>query len=148
MPQPFRGIEQAIRRDKLSVYWTRSTVAMETYFCSRLQKAIHSRKGGRMKIVSYCSVFVFLTLLSFPITAQAMGSRHHSWELAQNQSAPHNSNTHTHDGAGHNTLENGGATNVPEPSSFLLVGLGIGFLAICSINKRFRGQDACREKAR
>jgi len=30
---------------KVSVYWTRSTVAMETYCCSRLQKPLHQREA-------------------------------------------------------------------------------------------------------
>jgi PEP-CTERM motif-containing protein len=92
-----------------------------------------------MKILTYSSVVVLFTLLSFPITAQAMGSRHHSWELAQNQSAPHNSE-------GLNPHENGGTYNVPEPSSLWLLGIGIVLLAMLSKKKWFRREDACREK--
>jgi hypothetical protein len=104
-----------------------------------------------MKILTYCGVFVLLTLISFPVTADAFSRRHDSSELAQNQghpsrsgrvqnpgqSAPHNGQTQTQDIT---------PQAVPEPPAILLMGIGIGLFAIYSIIKRFRGQGASREK--
>ena len=96
-----------------------------------------------MKILTYCSVFVLLALISFPITADAFSRRHHSSELGsggvQNpgQSAPNNGQSQTLDIT---------PQAVPEPPALLLLSIGIGLFAVYSIIKRFRGQDGSREK--
>lgn len=104
-----------------------------------------------MKILTYCGVFVLLTLISFPVTAEAFSRRTHSSEVAQNQghpsrsgrvqnpgqSAPHNDQSQTLDIT---------PQAVPEPPAILLMGIGIGLFAVYSIIKRFRGQDSSREK--
>lgn len=92
-----------------------------------------------MKTLTYCSVFVLLSLLSFPITAEAFSRRSHSSEVAQNQvQTPRDGNTQT---------QNVSPQAVPEPPALLLMGIGIGLFAIFSLIKRFRSQAASREKA-
>jgi PEP-CTERM motif-containing protein len=93
-----------------------------------------------MKILTYCGVFVLLALISFPITAEAFSWFSHSSdssELVQNpgQSAPLDQ------------TRNVSPQAVPEPPALLLMGIGIGLFAIYSMIKRFRGQNASREKA-
>jgi hypothetical protein len=89
-----------------------------------------------MKISTYCSVFVLLTLISLPITAEAFSRRsHHSELVATQQTAPLNQTSDVSPQA------------VPEPPVVLLMGIGIGLFAICSMLVRFRGQNASREKA-
>jgi hypothetical protein len=91
-----------------------------------------------MKFLTYCSVFVLLSLLSFPITAEAFSRRTHSSEVAQHQvQAPRDGKTET---------QNISPQAVPEPPVLLLLGIGIGLFAIYSMTKRFRGQAASREK--
>jgi PEP-CTERM motif-containing protein len=91
-----------------------------------------------MKILTCCSVFVLLTLISFPITAEAFSRRHSSSELQQNQvqSAPHNPQSQTLDIT---------PQAVPEPPVLLLMGIGLGLFAIYSMIRQFRGQKADRE---
>jgi hypothetical protein len=91
-----------------------------------------------MKILTCCSVFVLLTLISFPITADAFSRRHSSSELEQNhfQSVPHNSQNQTLDIS---------PQAVPEPPVLLLMGIGMGLFAVYSGIRHFRGQKADRE---
>jgi hypothetical protein len=106
---------------------------MEKYFGD--QFTISS--GGTMKLLTYCSVFVLLTLISLPITAEAFGRRsHHSEVGPTQQTAPLNQQT-----------RDVSPQAVPEPPAVLLMGIGIGLFAICSMIVRFRGQQASREKA-
>ncbi len=92
-----------------------------------------------MRILTYCSVFVLLALISFPITAEAFSRRTHSSDVAQNQvQAPRDGNTQTQNVSPH---------AVPEPPALLLMGIGIGLFAIFSMIKRFPGHAAYREKA-
>jgi hypothetical protein len=93
-----------------------------------------------MQIFIYCCVFVLLTVISSPITAEAFSRRPHHDEVPQQFSAPHNGTTHTNNAVGPNTPGNNTPTNVPEPSSFLLLGIGIGLLGMYSMKKRFRGK--------
>jgi len=91
-----------------------------------------------MKILTYCSVFVLLALISFPISADAFSRRAKSSEVAQHQvQAPRDGTTQT---------QNGSPQAVPEPPALLLMGIGIGLFAIFSMIKRFRGQVASRDK--
>ena len=91
-----------------------------------------------MKVLTYCSVFILLTLISFPITAEAFSRRTHSSEVAQHQvQAPRDGKTQT---------QNVSPQSVPEPPALLLMGIGIGLFAIFSMIKRFRGQAASRDK--
>jgi hypothetical protein len=92
-----------------------------------------------MKTLTYCSVFVLLSLLSFPITAEAFSRRAESSEVTQHRvQAPRDGNTQT---------QNVSPQAVPEPPALLLMGITIGVFAIYSMIKRFRGQAASREKA-
>jgi hypothetical protein len=97
-------------------------------------------KGGTMKILACCGVFVLLTLLAFPMTAEAFSRRVHSSEVAHTpvQSTPHDNKTES---------TNGTPQAVPEPPVLLLVGIGIGLFAIYSMTKRLREKDARGNKA-
>ena len=89
-----------------------------------------------MKLLTYCSVFVLLTLISLPITAEAFGRRsHHSEVGPTQQTAPLNQQT-----------RDVSPQAVPEPPAVLLMGIGIGLFAICSMVVRFRWQRASSEK--
>jgi hypothetical protein len=88
-----------------------------------------------MKILACCSILILLTLISFPITAEAFSRRVHSSDVVQKpiQSAPHDNKTDS---------TNGTPQAVPEPPVLLLLGIGVGLFAIYSMTKRFRGKDA------
>ena len=104
-----------------------------------------------MKILTYFGVFVLLTLMSFPVTAEAFSRRTHSSEVAQNQGHPSRSGRVQNPGQ---SAPNNGQSQtlditpqaVPEPPALLLLSIGIGLFAVYSIIKRFRGQDGSREK--
>ena len=103
-----------------------------------------------MKIFTYCSALVLVTLVSFPITAQAMGSRHHSSEAVQNQSAAQGGLSHTQDGNTNthapqslNTVNGDPPTSVPELPSLWLLGIGIVLITMFLMqNRRFRRREA------
>ena len=107
-----------------------------------------------MKILTYCSVFVLLALISFPITADAFslfGHSSDSSELVQN-SGHHSAGSGHVQNPGHHSASLDQTRNVspqavPEPPALLLMGIGIGLFAIYSMIKRFRGRNASREKA-
>ena len=90
-----------------------------------------------MKVLIYCCLFVLLGVMSFPITAEAFSRRSHQSDFQQNQTATAPLN-HTQDVS---------PQAVPEPPALLLMSIGIGVLALCSVIKRFRKEDASRENA-
>jgi hypothetical protein len=119
-----------------------------------------------MKILTYCSVFVLLALISFPIPAEAFSWFSHSSDssaLVQNPGHHSGGSGHVqnpgHQPAGSGHVQNPGQSApldqtrnispqaVPEPPTLLLMGIGIGLFAIFSMIKRFRGHNASREKA-
>jgi hypothetical protein len=83
-----------------------------------------------MKFLTYCSLFVLVTLLSLPVTADAFGRRSHSSEVFPTQQTTQLTNT-TETG-------NPSAQAVPEPPVYLLMSVGIGILGLYTIAKRFR----------
>lgn len=90
-----------------------------------------------MKISTYCSMLVLLTLISLPITAEAFSRRSHNSEMGPTQqTAPLNQQT-----------RDVSPQAVPEPPVVLLMGIGIGLFAIGSMVMRFRGQRVSSEKA-
>lgn len=88
-----------------------------------------------MKILTSLALFVFLTVLSFPLSAEAFGRRPNSSEVYQSQQPPAES-------VAPNDPRN--ATNgpryqaVPEPSSILLLGLAVSLVALVSMRKWLR----------
>jgi hypothetical protein len=90
-----------------------------------------------MKILIYCSVFVLLTLISLPITAEAFSRRTHHSEAGPSHITPLDHKTQTQDVS---------PQAVPEPPVLLLMGIGIGLFAIGSMILRFRGQADYSDK--
>jgi hypothetical protein len=86
-----------------------------------------------MKILSCLIVLALFTLISFPITAEAFSRRPDRSEIEQTQTR------HLHNKA---ETPNGTPHSVPEPSSYVLLGIGIGLLVIGAMITRFRRQDA------
>ena len=85
-----------------------------------------------MKILTYCSVFVLLALLSFPLTAEAFSRGADNPAVTQHRvQAPRDGKTQT---------PNISPQAVPEPLVLLFLGIGIGLFAIYSMTKRFRGK--------
>ena len=88
-----------------------------------------------MKILASLGLFVFLTTLSFPLSADAFGRRPSSSEVYQNQPrqtppVPTNNPENDTNGRPHH--------NVPEPSSILLLGIGASLVALISLRKWLR----------
>jgi hypothetical protein len=86
-----------------------------------------------MKALTYGSLLVMLTVLSWPTTSEAFSRRSHHSELAQSQTFT-SSNT--------STTENGNvsAQAVPEPPVLLLMTVALGLLGLSAAIKRFRKQ--------
>jgi hypothetical protein len=83
-----------------------------------------------MKILTYCSVFVLLALLAFPLTADAFSRRvsHSEAGLNQVQSTPHHKNQ-----------------SVPVPGTLLL--FGVGFVGFVVWHQRSRRGKSALPKA-
>ena len=96
-----------------------------------------------MKILSYLTVLALFTLTAFPITAEAFSRRADSSEVGQHQTQAHQAHT-SRDGK--TETQNISPQAVPEPPALWLMGIGIGLFTIFALIKRFRGQDASRDK--
>lgn len=96
-------------------------------------------KEDTMKLLIYSSVLVLVTATLFPSAAEAFSRRPHHDEVPQQLSLPYN-------GVDLNTPGNDTPTNVPEPSSILLLANGIGLLGIYAMRKRFHRLDTRPEK--
>jgi hypothetical protein len=101
-------------------------------------------------ILTFCNVFVLLTFISFPITAEAFSRGADSSEVGQQPAQLHKAQAHqaktSHDGK--TETQNISAVAVPEPPVLWLMGIGISLFAIFALIKRFRGQDASRDNAK
>lgn len=95
-------------------------------------------------ILTYCNVFVLLTLISFPITAEAFSRRADSSEVTQQRAQAHQAQANSD---GKTESQNVSPHAVPEPPALWLMGIGLGLFAIFSMIKRFRGPDASRDNA-
>ena len=93
-----------------------------------------------MKILIYCSVFILLTVMSLPITAEAFSRRTHHSEAGPSQATSFDQKNPTQS-------SDISPQAVPEPPVLLYMGIGLGLFAISSVILRFRGQDASRDKA-
>ena len=95
-------------------------------------------------ILTYCNVFVLVTLISFPMTAEAFSRGADSSELGQQPAQLHQAQT-SHDGK--TDTQNISAVAVPEPPVLWLMGIGISLFAIFALIKRFRGKNGSRDNA-
>ena len=93
-----------------------------------------------MKILIYCSVFVLLTIISLPVTAEAFSRRTNHSEVGPSHVTSYDQKKQT-------PSSDISPQAVPEPPVLLLMGIGLGLFAIGSVIARFRGQDAGRNKA-
>jgi len=92
-----------------------------------------------MKILTYCSVFVLVSLLSFPFTAEAFSRGADNTAVTQHRvQTPRDGNAQT---------QNISPQAVPEPPVLVFLGIWIGLFAIYSVTKWFRGQAARNNKA-
>jgi hypothetical protein len=88
-------------------------------------------KEGMMKTLIYGSLFVFLTLLSWPTTSDAFSRRSSGSEAAPMQAAT----------TPVTTTNNVSAQSVPEPPVLLLMSVGLGVLALLCAVRTFRKQS-------
>lgn len=86
-----------------------------------------------MKILASLGLFVFLTTLSFPLSADAFGRRPSGSEVYQTQPVPTNNLGNDRNGKPPHA--------VPEPSSILFLGIGVSLVALVSIRKWLRRTD-------
>ena len=85
-----------------------------------------------MKLLVYDSLVVFLTLISLPLNADAFSRRSRHSEVAPTQQTTQLNNT-TETG-------NVSAQAVPEPPVFLLIGVGVGIIALYSVQDGYAGR--------
>lgn len=90
-----------------------------------------------MRFLSYCGLFLLLTLISFPISADAFSRRSHHSEAAP-QSAPLKTTQVT---TNHTTTLDVSAQAVPEPSALSLMSIGVGLLVLGAMAKRLLRPD-------
>lgn len=93
-----------------------------------------------MRLLSFFSLFVFLMLSSFPITADAFSRRSSHSEIAQ--TVPLRT---TQTNASQTNTLNASPQAIPEPSVLLLMSIGFGMLAVGVIVKRFRRPNSSPE---
>jgi hypothetical protein len=95
-------------------------------------------------ILTYCNVFVLLTLISSPSTAEAFSKRPDRSEVGQ----PHAQVLQAQASReGKTDTPTVSPQAVPEPPTLWLLGIGISLFAIIPLIKRFRGQDASRNNS-
>ena len=85
-----------------------------------------------MRKVSHCGVIVLLALTLFPPTADAFGRRPSKSEVLQSQ-IPLNENSQNQN---QNDPNGRPPQSVPEPSSILLVGMGLLLMVMFGKSKR------------
>ena len=90
-----------------------------------------------MNKIGYCSLLVLLMLASFAPSADAFGRRPSSSEVVQGQGIPGPLNTHIQ-----NDPDGRPPQSVPEPSSFLLVGIGLALMVLFAKKKRLYSRGA------
>lgn len=100
----------------------------------------HVTLGGTVKIIGCCSLLVFLMLISFAPPADAFGRRPSGSEVVQGQGIPGPLNTHIQ-----NDPNGRPPQSVPEPSSFLLVGIGLALMVLFAKKKGFYSQGTGTE---
>jgi hypothetical protein len=91
-----------------------------------------------MRLTTCGIVMVLLALTLFPITAEAFGRRPGRSEVAQGQGQPGPLNDTVQN---HNDSSGRPPQSVPEPSTLLLVGMGLALMFIVS-KKKPVGQPA------
>ena len=91
-----------------------------------------SNCGGIMKILGYVGVLVLAATFSFPLSAGAFGRSPSNDEVMQSPKAMSGPVKKTTTGE----IVTGTPQAVPEPSSFLLIGIALGLVAVVSMRKR------------
>ncbi len=88
-----------------------------------------------MKMLASLALSIFLTTLFLPLSAEAFGRRPNSSEVYQSPRPPAESVAPNNPGNGTTGRPH---QAVPEPPSILLLGLGVGLVALVSMRKWLR----------